>query len=113
MDASSESAASEATNASEPASAEARVIVITATDWEFSPSAITVKKGEKVTLRITGAEGKHGIAIADLGINTMIDAGKTVDVALPTDKAGTFSFRCSVPCGPGHQEMMGTITISE
>ncbi len=91
----------------------ARVIPITANNFTFSPAAISVKKGEKITLRLTGKEGNHGFAVADLGINTPVSEGKTVDVDLPTDKAGTFSFRCSVPCGSGHRDMTGTITITE
>ena len=37
--------------------------------------------------------------------------GQTVSVKLPTDKKGAFTFFCSVPCGPGHQNMKGTLTI--
>ena len=88
-----------------------RVVTITTSNFAFTPNAITVKKGEKITLRLQGKEGMHGFAIADLGINTAVDQGKTVDVTLPTDQAGTFSFRCSIPCGPGHRDMTGTITV--
>lgn len=94
-----------------PPTAQVRVIVLTASNWQFSPSAIRVKRGEKVILRIVGQEGVHGFKIAELGINQTIDLGKTVDIALPTDTAGTFEFFCSVPCGSGHKQMRGTIVI--
>lgn len=88
-----------------------RTIEMTAENFAFTPSAITVKQGEKVTLRITGKTGVHGIKIPDLGINQSIDLGSTVTIELPTDKAGAFAFSCSVPCGSGHKDMKGTITV--
>lgn len=91
----------------------ARTITINVTNFAFAPNAVTVKKGEKITLRLVGGEGRHGFAIPELGINVPVDEGKTVDVDLPTDKTGTFSFRCSIPCGSGHRDMTGSITITE
>ncbi len=91
--------------------AQARVITISAENFDFNPSTITVKKGEKVTLVFQGVEGHHGVMIADLGINVDIPDGGSASVELPTDKTGTFAFRCSVPCGPGHKEMTGAIII--
>lgn len=102
-------------DAMEPSSkptASTRVIEITTDNWSFSPSSISVKKGEKVVLRVGGAAGIHGVAIAELGINVRSEPGKSVDVELPTDKAGTFTFFCNIPCGPGHKDMKGTLTIS-
>lgn len=90
-----------------------RVVTIAASNFAFSPNGIVAKKGEKVTLRLTSTEGNHGFGVPDLGINTTMFEGKTVDVELPTDKTGTFSFKCSVPCGSGHRDMTGTITITE
>ena len=104
--------------ASVPASATgvpsvSKLIKISATNFAFTPSTITVKKGQKVTLRVTNAEGVHGFGIPDLGVNVRIEPDQSVDISLDTSKAGTFSFRCTVPCGPGHKEMTGTITIAE
>ncbi len=90
-----------------------RVVAITAANWKFSPNAITAKKGEKVQIVVTGVEGMHGFASPGLGINASIAAGQTVTIDLPTDKAGSFDFFCSVPCGSGHKDMKGTIIITE
>lgn len=92
---------------------QSRIVAIAADNWSFAPNAISVKKGEDVKVRLTGVAGMHGFSVPELGINTAIAAGKTVDVDLPTGTAGTFAFRCSIPCGAGHKEMTGTITISE
>lgn len=91
---------------------EPRVIEMTVTDWSFSPSIITASVGEKVVVRLVGGTGMHSFGSTELGINVAVGPGETVDVEIPTDKAGTFSFRCMVPCGEGHKDMTGTIVIN-
>jgi len=105
------SVSSETASGASSVAAEARVIRIEASNWAFTPSAITAKVGEKVTLEIVGVSGNHGIAVPDLGLDVKVDEGQTVTVDLPTDKAGTFSFRCNVMCGEGHRDMTGSIVI--
>ena len=90
-----------------------RTVHMDVTDWAFTPSTITLKKGEKITLELTGVDGDHGISAPDLGIEKKFEAGETVMVTVPTDKTGTFNFRCNVPCGHGHRDMTGTIIIEE
>ncbi|MBI2524047.1 cupredoxin domain-containing protein, partial [Candidatus Peregrinibacteria bacterium] len=80
-------------------SPQGRVISVTAELWKFTPSVIQVKQSEDVILEITGISGTHGFSVPDLGINATIIQGQTVSVTLPTDRPGTFDFRCSVPCG--------------
>lgn len=98
---------------SSTSSTEARIIEIQASNWTFTPSVITAKVGEKVQLKVTNVSGVHGILVKDLGIDLKLAEGETGTVDLPTDKAGTFSFRCNIMCGEGHKDMTGTITISE
>lgn len=90
----------------------ARVIEVSVASFAFSPNAIIIKKGENVVIRLKGVDGSHGFGVPELGINVPIAAGETKDVTIPTDAAGTFAFRCTVPCGPGHRDMKGTIVIS-
>ncbi len=89
----------------------AKTIRITTDNWNFSPSMITLKKGEKVTVKLVGKAGIHGFAVPELGINQRVEAGKTVEVEILTDRTGTFSFFCSIPCGQGHRDMKGSIVI--
>ncbi len=90
---------------------ETKVIAVTAANFTFTPNVIRIKKGDKIQLKLVGSEGMHGLAVDGLGINVKVSTGDTVMVDIPTDTTGTFSFRCSVPCGPGHKEMVGTIVI--
>lgn len=92
--------------------AQVRVIEVAVTNWSFSPNTIAIKKGEKVTIRLKGDDGTHSFGVTELGINVAVGPGETKDVVIPTDTAGTFNFRCMIPCGPGHDGMKGTIVIS-
>ncbi len=103
---------SSAATSTKPVS-DVRVINVTADNFKFTPNIITVKKGEKVVVHLSDANGVHGFGSKDLGFNVTINPGETKDVTIPTDKAGTFSFRCTVPCGPGHMDMTGQIIIQE
>lgn len=96
----------------EQAAPQERVIPVTAELWKFTPNVIQAQQGESVTLQIAGISGTHGFSAPDLGINATVIQGQTVTLPLPTDKPGTFDFRCSVPCGPGHLEMKGQIVIA-
>jgi|GEM_PF-678952 len=90
-----------------------RTIQINVENWAFNPTTITAKKGEKVQLQLVGDSGIHGFAVPGLGKNVRVEAGKTVTITLPTDTAGSFEARCSIPCGSGHKDMTATILITE
>lgn len=96
----------------EQAAPQGQAIPITAELWKFTPSVVQAQQGEEVVLQITGVGGTHGFSAPDLGINATIIQGQTVTIPLPTDKAGTFDFRCSIPCGIGHQDMKGQIVVA-
>jgi heme/copper-type cytochrome/quinol oxidase subunit 2 len=90
----------------------ARIVEITAADWQFSPNVINVKQGEKLVIHLKSTEGTHSFGSVALGLNVPVSAGETKDIVIPTDKAGTFDFRCMIPCGPGHRDMTGQIIVS-
>lgn len=91
--------------------AEKRVISVTVENWSFSPAAITVKQGEIVELHLQGVSGTHGFSVPGLGINVPVAPGETKLVPLPTETAGTFAGRCSIPCGAGHSDMKFSVTV--
>ena len=87
--------------------------MITATNWAFSPSTITVKKGDTVELILVNQEGDHGISLPDFGVSLKGVEGEEKSVEFVADKVGTFSFRCNVFCGTGHKEMDGILVVEE
>src|SRR5579872_3596473 len=86
---------------------------MTANNYEFDPSTITVKNGEKVRLFITAIDRDHGIKIQGYDINQVLKKGSTATIEFTADKAGTFEFKCSVYCGMGHRKMKGKLVVEE
>jgi cytochrome c oxidase subunit 2 len=89
------------------------VIHVTAQRFEFSPSRITLTKGVPVVLELESADRAHGFEVASLKIREHIKPGTVTRVRIVPDKAGTFSFRCDVFCGKGHEDMTGEIVVVE
>ena len=90
-----------------------KVIEITAKKFEFTPSAITLKKGEPVTLRLTSTDRVHGFMSKPLKIDTDIPNDTTKDVAVTPDTAGDFTIICDHYCGTGHGNMKMKVTVVE
>lgn len=80
---------------------------------KFNPETITVIKGDtvKIVLNNIDAGMDHGFAIDAYGINQVVKAGQTITVEFVADKAGIFTFYCTIPCGPGHSEMTGQLIV--
>lgn len=79
-------------------------IQVVASEFSFSPSSITVTKGETVSLtfRNTG-KFAHNLTIQGLGVATKTIAGGESDsVEFTAAQAGTFAYYCSVD---GHRGM--------
>lgn len=92
-----------------PTASVVSVFNIVASNWKFTPNAITVVAGRPVTLRLTSTSGVHGIQSDQLGIpQTAISQDQFVRVTF-TPKAGTYVIHCSIQCGAGHRDMALTI----
>jgi len=92
----------------------AREISVTAFQWGFEPSTITIKKGERVRITFTSKDVPHGVLLPELGIETPPFApGNPQTIEFTADKTGTFTYSCSVYCGDGHRGMTGQIVIEE
>ena len=91
---------------------QAKEIDVEGSEFTFSPSAITLKKGEPVRLLFKNT-GKmpHDFVVDELSVRTKtITGGQTDTVEFKPDKAGTFEFYCSV--GQHRQKgMKGTLTV--
>lgn len=90
---------------------ELKEFTITAKQFEFEPSTLTVGKGDIVKLIITSADVTHGFVIDEFGISETIEPGKMINVEFVADKAGTFTYYCNIPCGAGHSNMRGTLEV--
>jgi plastocyanin len=81
-----------------------KTITITAKDYSFSPTSITVKKGERVQLILSSTQGAHDIKIDGLGVaSKTLNTGETTSVEFTPTKAGTYEYYCSI----GNHRAMG------
>lgn len=95
-----------------------RTIEMTAGDWFFEPSEITVQEGQRIRLEITTWNNKterydHGIGIPALGVDADLPAGMTTVVKFTADEPGEYQFFCNKFCGQGHSDMRGTLIVQE
>ena len=90
---------------------EPRVVEITAKRFAFVPDKITLKRGETVTLRLHSEDVTHGFFMRKLKIDTEVEPGKTTDVTITPDTAGSYTTICDHFCGANHGNMKMTIVV--
>ena len=90
-----------------------RVVKVVARKFVWIPQQIKAKKGETLVLRFTAPEVAMGFSLPDFDRRVDIVPGKVSTVKFTPDKAGTFTFVCDVFCGDGHEDMQGTLVVSE
>jgi cytochrome c oxidase subunit 2 len=86
-------------------------IQLTAKKYEFSPSIVKVKRGDRVRLVVTALDRTHGLRVDAFQINRKLPKGEAVTVDFTADRAGTFPFQCSEFCGLGHKKMTGELVV--
>lgn len=100
-------------NAGGTASPPVKEFSIVAQKFSFTPSTITVKKGDKVVIHLSSADVIHGFSLLDFGISKQVDPQNPITFEFVADKIGTFQFKCSVVCGEGHLGMKGALIVEE
>lgn len=88
-------------------------LAVGAKNFSFSPSTLTLKKGQKVKLVFTSSGGFHDFTVDELNVKTKrVDSGASDTVEFTPTKTGTFEFYCSVG---NHRAMgmKGTLTVTE
>ena len=89
------------------------VIKVVAKRFDYTPNVIKLKKGVPVTLELTTKDVVMGFSAPDFATRADIIPGKTARVRFVPDKAGTFTFVCDIFCGTGHEQMEGTIEVTD
>lgn len=90
-----------------------RTIEVTASRFAFSPSDISLKKGEPVVLVLKSSDVAHGLRFRELNLDVKVNKGGTVEMPFTPDKTGNFVGHCSVFCGSGHGSMTLTLHVME
>ena len=89
-----------------------RVVKVSARKFAFTPTEITLKKGEPVTLELSTEDVFMGFSAPDLKVRSDIVPGKVMRLRLTPERAGTFPFLCDIFCGDGHETMSGKIVVT-
>ena len=90
-----------------------REIHITAKNFAFTPDEITLKKGEPVVLVLSSQDRKHGFSLRGFGIRADVNPGGSARLRFTPNKTGKFTFSCDIFCGEGHEDMTGTVVVTE
>ena len=80
-------------------------IEIVAKKFEFSPSEITIPKGQPITLVLTSEDVPHGLSIKELNVKAEFKKDKPAEVTFTPTQAGDFVGKCNKFCGRGHGGM--------
>lgn len=82
------------------------------TNFAFSPTEITVNKGDTVKITFKDNDGMHNLVIDGYKLSTNIISGGSQDtVQFVADKAGSFEYYCSV-ANHRDQGMSGTLVVN-
>jgi plastocyanin len=80
---------------------------ITARDFAFDPSEVTLEAGREVTIVLTNEDdAEHNITVEDLDVDEDAEGGQTGQATITPD-AGSFDFQCKYH----PNQMTGTITV--
>ncbi len=101
------------TEASTSGSEAVGMITVQGTDYAFTPSTLTGKAGQPMTVTFKNM-GKfpHNFAIAELNVKTKtIQPGQEDTITFTPSKAGSFEYTCTID---SHAEkgMTGTLTVN-
>jgi len=70
---------------------------IEASNFSFSPSVITVDRGDTIKITFKNTDGYHDFKINELNVTAeRISGGQEEIIQFMADKAGTFEYYCSV-----------------
>lgn len=88
-----------------------RVVTISAKRFEFTPSQITLQRGEPVTLRVSAEDRDHGFYQKDLGIELDLTPDHASEMTITPEKSGRYVVICDHFCGSGHGNMKMVINV--
>lgn len=96
---------------SDTMAASEKVFTVKGSNYAFSPSKISVNKGDKVKIIFQDDDGFHDLVIDGYNASTKrLQTGGTAEIQFVADKTGTFEYFCSV-ADHREQGMKGTFTV--
>lgn len=88
-----------------------RIVRIQAHKFAFAPDVVHARRGVPLELELESLDRVHGFEIGDLGKRADVVPGRVARLEITPREPGSFSFRCDVFCGDGHERMIGTVIV--
>lgn len=88
-------------------------IRIEASQYQFDPGVVHVRRGDRVTIELVATDVVHGLYLDGYGLQMTADPGQTERLTFVAGRPGTFRFRCSVTCGAMHPFMIGKLRVGD
>jgi len=92
------------------------VVQATGHQWAWALEPSTVRAGQRVEIRVTGADVNHGLGVYDpndrLVTQTQAMPGFTNVIRHTFTTPGTYRIRCLEYCGLGHHTMVSQLTVT-
>jgi cytochrome c oxidase subunit II len=95
------------------AQATPRRVEVIAKRFDFTPSEITLKKGEPVILVLTSKDVQHGLKLDAFNQVVIAKKGESSQAQFTPAEVGTFVAQCASFCGAGHGSMKLTVHVTE
>ncbi len=83
---------------------------ITASKNGYSPSSITVKKGDTVEINLVAQDGSYDLFSGNAGFYASASPTKSGKISFKADTSGTFSFTCRDRC-PSSGKISGELIV--
>ena len=93
-------------------SPEPKLIRVVAQRFHYTPNRISVRKGQRLTLRLESLDVTHGLYLDGYAIDIKAQPGMVGKATFTADKPGRFTFRCSETCGEFHPYMVGFLDVT-
>ena len=90
-----------------------QVIKVSVKKFEYSVREITVKRGTPVVIELTSEDRQHGFSLPAFGVRGDANPGEATRIAFTADKTGSFEYLCDIFCGEGHEDVTGTLIVTE
>lgn len=88
-----------------------REVIIEAKRFAYSPERISVRRGDRVVMRLQPQDVTHGLYVDGYGVDTHAMPTEEGVLQFTASNAGLYRFRCSVTCGPLHPFMVGELNV--
>ena len=79
--------------------------------YSIEPNPIRLKQGQPTTLEVSTLDVQHGFSVQALNIDEPIQPGKPATIKVTPREKGQFNVECDIVCGPGHDNMQGSIVV--